>query len=198
MNRMSKSTREAIRQVNGLSRRDFLKAASGLAVAASVGTSLLGASQAFASLPEGINVMSRSEYAIMARLMDVTLPTAGTSLIPTSQIPVMQTLDAALLATMEPHILEGLKGGIQYFNEGPKASFGKTFVELSDSEAKRFCDAWGDSDEVPHRALAVGLKKLIGLSYWANPPTWAPLGYDGPVTNRWGIKSLGNAPMPKQ
>ncbi len=197
MSQMSDQTKEAIDQINGMSRRSFLKAASGLAVAASVGTGLLGAANAFASMPEGIKVMSASEYQVMHRLMKVMLVTEGTGLVPASEIPVMQTLDAALLATMEPHILEGLKGGIAYFNDGPKAEYGKPFVDLSDEQAATFCDTWADSDEVPHRALAMGLKKLVGLSYWANPPTWAPLGYGGPVTDKWNLESLGNAPLPK-
>ena len=197
MSQMSKQTKEAIDQINGLSRRSFLKAASGLALAASVGTGLLGAANAFASMPEGIKVMSASEYQVMHRLMQVMLVTEGTGRVPASEIPVMQTLDAALLATLEPHILEGLKGGIAYFNAGPKAEFGKTFVELSDKQAVEFCDSWADSDEVPSRALTMGLKKLVGLSYWANPPTWAPLGYGGPVTEKWKLESLGNAPLPK-
>ena len=197
MSQMSDQTKEAIDQINGMSRRSFLKAASGLAVAASVGTGLLGAANAFASMPEGIKVMSASEYQVMHRLMKVMLVTEGTGLVPASEIPVMQTLDAALLDTMEPHILEGLKGGIAYFNDGPKAKYGKPFVDLSDKQAATFCDIWADSDEMPHRALAMGLKKLVGLSYWANPPTWAPLGYGGPVTDKWKLESLGNAPLPK-
>ena len=197
MSQMSDQTKEAIDQINRLSRRSFLKAASGLAVAASLGTGLLGAANAFAAVPEGIKVMSASEYQVMHRLMQVTLVTQGTGLVPASEISVMQTLDAALLATMEPHILEGLKGGIAYFNDGPRAEYGHPFVELSDAQAAAFCDTWADSDEVPQRALAMGLKKLVGLAYWANPPTWTPLGYGGPVTEKWKLESLGNAPLPK-
>lgn len=197
MSQMSDQTKEAIDQINGLSRRSFLKAASGLAVAATVGTGLLGATHAFASMPEGIKVMTANEYQVMHRLMNVMLVTEGTSLVPASEIPVMQTLDAALLATMEPHILHGLKGGIAYFNEGPKTEYGKPFVKLTDKDAAAFCDTWADSDEVPHRSLVMGLKKLVGLAYWANPPTWAPLGYGGPVTKKWNLESLGNAPLPK-
>ena len=141
--------------------------------------------------------MSASEYQVMNRLMQVQLASEGTDLVRASEIPVMQTLDAALMATMAPHILEGLKGGIAYFNDGPKAFYGKPFVELSDKQAAAFCDTWADSDEVPQRALAMGLKKLIGLAYWANPPTWEPLGYGGPVTEKWNLVSLGNAPLPK-
>lgn len=197
MSQMSDQTKTAIKQISGLNRRSFLKAASGFAAAASLGGGLLGAANAFASMPKGINFMSKSEYQIMHRLMEVMLVTEGSDLVPASEIPVMQTLDAALLATMEPHILTGLKGGIAYFNEGPKVIYGKPFVELSEKEAAAFCDGWADSDKVPHRALVMGLKKLIGLSYWANPPTWKPLGYRGPVTDTWKLASQGNAPLPK-
>ncbi|WP_277987746.1 hypothetical protein [Marinobacterium iners] len=43
----------------------------------------------------------------------------------------------------------------------------------------------------------MGLKKLTTLSYWAIPDTWQPLGYDGPVSDKWNLPSLGNTPEPK-
>ncbi len=184
----------AMTHIASMGRRDFLKFASiaaGLAAFSGMPRVALGA------LPPGIRFMNESEYAVFHRLMEVMLPVRGTALAQLDQIPVMQTLDGALLATMEPHILQGLKGGVQFFNDGPKAAFGKRFVELTDEEAARFCDNWADSNQVPHRALAMGLKKLVGLSYWANPPTWEAIGYDGPVSKRWGLKPLGNTPMPK-
>ncbi|MDP3536402.1 MAG: gluconate 2-dehydrogenase subunit 3 family protein [Halomonas sp.] len=196
MHNLPDNTRAALSRVHQLSRRDFLKAAGGLAMVASMSTGLLGAAQALADMPTEIRVMSTSEYAVMHRLMEVALPTAGTSLVPPTSLPVMQTLDAALLEKMAPHLLAGLKEGIAYFNDGPREEYDKPFVELTDAEAVAFCDAWADSDEIPQRALAMGLKKLVGLAYWAHPPTWEPLGYGGPVTERWGLKSLGNAPMP--
>lgn len=192
---MTPDVLQAIEHVGRLGRRDFLKfsaAAAGLAAAGGLFAPLASA----VDLPPGIRHLSGPEYAVFHRLMEVALPTRGTALVPTARIPVLQTLDGALLATMEAHILKGLKGGIAYFNEGPTAMFGKPFVALSDIEARAFCDIWADSDELPQRALVVGLKKLVGLAYWANPPTWAPLGYDGPVTDKWNLKSLGNAPMP--
>lgn len=197
MHELRDDTSAALERIHQLSRRDFLKAAGCLAVVASIGTGLLGTTQALAGMPAGIQVMSASEYEVMHRLLEVMLPTEGSTLVPPDRIPVMQTLDAALLDKMEPHLLTGLKGGIAYFNEGSGAEYGRTFVELTDEEAKAFCDAWADSDEVPQRALAVGLKKLVGLAYWANPSTWEPLGYGGPVTEKWGLESLGNAPLPQ-
>ena len=116
---------------------------------------------------------------------------------PWSPEEILSTLDGALLAGMAPHILAGLKGGVAYFNDGPRASLGKPFTELDDAAAARFCDAWGDGREPAQRGLAMGLKKLVQLSYWANPASWAPLGYDGPMTARLKLARLGNAPLPR-
>lgn len=180
---------------NNISRRNFLNAAC---VAASAAACIsIFPTRAFSSLPNGITVMGEVEYGVFSRLTHVMLPVEGTTLVPPSQIPVLPTLDGALLATMEPSILKGLKGGIKYFNDGPQEKFGKKFVDLTDEEAIHFCDSWANSSEHSQRALAMGLKKLVGLAYWANPPTWQPLGYDGPVSKRWGLEPYGNAPMPK-
>jgi len=196
MSKLRADTLRSLEYVENLGRRDFLRISAAAASLFACG-SLLQPMAALAALPSGINHMTESEYAVFRRLMEVMLPTEGTALLPTDKVPVLQTLDGALLATMEPHILKGLKGGVAYFNDGPMAAFGKRFVDLRDSDAIRFCDTWANSSEVPQRALATGLKKLVGLAYWAIPPTWAPLGYDGPVSKRWGLKSYGNAPIPK-
>lgn len=189
-------TLAALSRIQRLGRRDFLKFSS-IAASLALAGGVLSPLNALAAIPQGIKHMSEAEYAVFRRLVEVVLVTDGTTLLPVKDVPVLQTLDAALLATMEPHILAGLKCGIAYFNDGPQGQFGKRFVDLDDARARAFLDAWADSREVPQRALAVGLKKLVGLAYWANPPTWAPLGYDGPVSRHWGLKPLGNAPMPK-
>ena len=119
----------AIRTIQRLTRRDFMKALGLTAIAVTSTTGLTSLVHAASQVPQGVKFMTGNEYQVMNRLMQVMLPTAGTKLVPTDKIPVMQTLDAALLATMEPHILQGLKGGIEYFNQGPKAKYGKTFVE---------------------------------------------------------------------
>lgn len=196
MTEKTKGLIQSFLYVEKLSRRSFLKIA-GTVTGTAVGMMVIPSVFAIAAVPDGIKVMSASEYDVFHRLMEVMFPVKDSNLVPLEQIPVIQTLDAALLGPMPPHILAGLKGGVDYFNNGPVAMFGKKFSELTNDEAEKFCDSWANSNEVPQRALAMGLKKLIGLAYWANPPTWAPLGYDGPVSKRWGLKSYGNAPMPK-
>lgn len=197
MSEFESPTLQAMDYVRRISRRDFLSAAALVAGAAAI-TTVIPASTALAAVPDGISVMGTYEYAVFKRLMDVMLPVKGTPLIPLNKVPVLQTLDAALLAPMPTHIWSGLRDGIKYFNDGAKADFGRRFVDLTTVEAEQFLDSWANSGEVPRRALAMGLKKLVGLAYWANPPTWKPLGYDGPVSRKWGLVPYGNAPLPRQ
>jgi hypothetical protein len=179
----------AMKAIDGLSRRHFLQAAAALSAAGGV--------PGLHAAPAPMKFVGDTEARVFQRLLDVMLPVAGSPLLPPAQVPVLQTLDAALLGTMAPHVLAGLKGGIGYWNEGPKAQYGKAFVDLDDTQATQFCDAWANGAEVPQRALSMGLKKLVGLAYFANPPTWAPLGYSGPFTRPRNIPSLGNAPLPR-
>ncbi|HSW16372.1 MAG TPA: hypothetical protein VLJ86_04040 [Ramlibacter sp.] len=188
-NRPPADVASVVAAISQLQRRDFLRFS-----AAAAATGLAGGARA--ALPAGVKFMDEAEAAVFTRLAQVVLPVAGSPLAPWTPDGLLQTLDAALLGTMEPHILAGLKGGVKYFDEGPMATYKKRFTALSDTEAAQFCDAWGNGEQPPQRGLAMGLKKLVQLSYWANPATWAPLGYDGPMTQRLGIKRLGNAPLP--
>lgn len=178
----------AVEALGRLSRRHFIAAAAALGAAP-------GLAAAQGAAPK-MKFVGGTEARVFQRLLDVMLPTAGSPLVPPAQVPVLPTLDAALLGTMEPHILAGLKGGIGYFNDGPLARHQRRFVDLNDEEAARFCDDWANGSEPPQRALAAGLKKLVALAYFANPPTWAPLEYDGPMSASRKLPSLGNAPIP--
>ena len=189
----------AITAMRQFSRRDFLKVASASLGVATVGLAGLSLpASAAATVPAGIRFMGEADYKVFHKLMLASLPVAGTPLASLEQIPVIATLDAALLGGMEPHVLNGLKQGIAFFEQGPVKRYSKPFSQLSDQEAATFCDAWEDSADATQRGLTTGLKKLVALAYWANPPTWAALGYDGPVSTRWGLQALGNAPMPTE
>ena len=65
---------------------------------------------------------------------------------------------AALLGTMPPHVLAGLKGGLQYFNEGPVAQHGKRFTALDDATAT--AEAAEPLPEAPR--LTVDTPELVG------------------------------------
>lgn len=191
--------RQAIAAIDRMGRRDFLKGtACAIGGGAFIGLVGTGGAQAKATMPEGLRFMVPAGYAVFHRLMEVSLPVAGTTLAPLSEIPVMQTLDAALLGSMSAAERDGLALGLDMFENGPNAVYGKPFTQLSTQEAEQFCDQWASSDDAGQRGLVTALKKLVALSYWANPPSWAALGYDGPVSEKWKLKSIGNAPMPAE
>ncbi|GAA6142843.1 hypothetical protein [Hydrogenophaga sp. 5NK40-0174] len=182
----------ALGVIGRMQRRDFLAFTGAAAATLGAGAAAAGSTIAVPQLKS----INEAETRIFLRVAEVVLPVEGTPLTPWKPAELLGTLDGALLGTMEPHILAGLKGGLAYFNDGPKAQHGKTFIELDDATAAAFLDAWGNSDQPPHRGLSMGLKKLVQLSYWANPASWAPTGYDGPISKKNGLVSLGNAPLP--
>ena len=141
--------------------------------------------------------MDATEQAVFKKMLAIALPTEGTTLVNPATVPVIPTIEGALLAGMPPHSRKGLNQGIHYFNQSAEKAYGKPFTKLSDADATAFVDAWADSDVAPHRALAMGIKKLTVLAYWAIPNTWAPLGYDGPVSEKWGLKKRGVTPEPQ-
>ncbi|MFK7853799.1 MAG: gluconate 2-dehydrogenase subunit 3 family protein [Granulosicoccus sp.] len=185
------------KHVSTLSRRDFLRVSAVAVGLSATGLASVAPTIAFAQVPEGIAHMSVDEYAVWHRLMLALLPTNGGILVDPETLPVLQTVDGAFLATLPPPVLAGLKGGVAYFNEAAKEPFGKPFVELSLDEASQYCDALASSEEIPARGLFTALKFLIVTAYWAIPPTWEPVGFQGPVTEAWGLKSQGNAPLPQ-
>jgi len=175
-----------------MNRRAFIKAATLLSVAVSALPSF-----SFAGLLTDDAKLTEEERQIFGKILTVSLPTEGSVLIDPKTLPVLPTLEGALLAGMEPHIRQGVRGGALYLSTEAAALYGKPFAELSDEQAAEFLDKWGGSNAVPERALAVGLKKLVLLAYWAIPDTWAPIGYDGEVSDKWGIPALGNTPEPQ-
>lgn len=183
--------------ISKMRRRDFLRVSTMAAGLAVTGLASLAPNAAFAQVPEGIAHMTLDEYAVWHRLMLVLLPTDGGPLVDPQSLPVLQTVDGAFLAPLPAPVLTGLKGGVAYFNDAATGPFGKPFVDLSDAEAVQYCDALASSDEVPARALFSALKFLTLTAYWAIPPTWAPVGFQGPVTEAWSLEYQGNAPLPQ-
>ncbi|MFM2347186.1 MAG: hypothetical protein RL654_1939 [Pseudomonadota bacterium] len=182
----------AVEAMTRLSRRDVMRALAALGSAP-----LLAPASARAALPAGLVHLDAAQAAVMLRLAQVTLPVEGSRLAPWQPEVLLQTLDAALLGPMDARVRAGLRGGIEAFEAAPRATLGRPFTALDDAQACAFCDAWGASTEPMQRGLVTGLKKLVQLSYWAHPSSWPAVGYDGPISERLGLKSLGNAPMPR-
>lgn len=179
-----------------LNRRGFLKA--GLLAAVSTSTVLTMGCSSEVSVDPALKVLSPSQQALFARLVEILLPTKGTVMADTSTVPVLANVDH-LLAGLEPKVRDDLGAAMTLFEYGSLVLGGhfSRFTRLDDAAAIAYIDDWQNGNAI-QRGVAATLKRLVYASYWRDEKTWAPVDYDGPVTVRWGLPSLGNAPLPAE
>lgn len=179
-----------------LNRRAFLKA--GLVTAIGTSTLLTMGCSSEAPFDSGLKVLTPSQQALFARLVDVLLPTQGTAMADTRSVPVLANVDH-LLAGLEPKVREDLGAAMMLFEYGSLVLGGhfSRFTRLDDADAIAYIEDWQHGNTI-QRGVAATLKRLVYASYWRDEKTWAPVDYDGPVTVRWGLPSLGNAPLPAE
>ncbi len=193
----------ALAPLAGLSRRKLLKAAlwasAGTAAVVAGGFAWLRRSPLDdVAVPEGLKHLSASEYHLFHRAIEVLLPTDGTTLTPVEQIPVITNIDR-FIGLVEPAIREELGIALALFDNAAVFSglHGKRFVDLDDESARQYFDTWSAGNTL-QRTLSSVVKKFVYLSYWRDPATWPPVQFDGAVSDRWGIPSLGNTPLPDE
>ena len=179
-----------------LNRRAFLKAGVGLAVA---GTAVLtfGCSSEVPVDPT-LSGLSPSQQVLFQRLISVLLPTTGTAMTAVDQIPVLRNIDH-LFSGLHPKVSEDLQGATTLFEYGSVVLGGhfSRFTKLGDDEARAYIEDWQNGNSI-QRGVITTLKKMVYASYWRDEKTWVPVDYDGPVSVRWGLPSLGNAPLPTE
>lgn len=171
-------------------RRSFLRGSLMLAGAASTG--LLTACQPSGTVATGDAPML---LTVLKRLQTVALPDTP-PLIPAARVDINKHVQE-LLVLMDPQIIKDLDGAATLFEFGSSIlgwHFAR-FSSLSDADAIDYIDRWQNGVSM-QRAIATVFKKLVYASYWRDPATWVPVGFDGPVSVKWGIPALGNAPFP--
>ena len=104
-----------------------------------------------------------------------------------------------ILADMEPAVLADLDKAVTLFEYGSGLVTGRfsRFSTLSDADAVAVLDEWQNGASL-QRGIATVFKKLVYLAYWRHPDTWSAVEFDGPVSVKWGLPSLGNAPLPAE
>lgn len=181
-----------------LSRRRLLSGGTRLAVAAGALLALPG--QVLAGdrhdkgIPPGITHLSALEYRVFDKLRVVMLPTQKYSLPSSEEVPVMQNVDD-WVGKLNRRTRLLLKVGADTLEYGSLYRFSR-FSQMSDEQAVRHVHGW-QTGNVLQRGIISSLKMLVELGYWQDIRTWPSLQYDGPVTKKWGIRSLGNAPLPR-
>ena len=149
---------------------------------------------AASGVPAGIKNLSEVEYRVMDKLRLVMLPTQKFSLPSSTEIPVMENVDAwAAKLNQRTRLL--LRVGADALEYGSLYRFSR-FSRMSDEKATRLVHSW-QTGNVMQRGVVSSLKMLLTLGYWQDTRTWPSLQYDGPVTEKWGIRRLGNAPLPR-
>lgn len=184
-----------------VSRRRFLRwtllgAASVTAVGAGVVAVLRRSPVDDMPVPDTLRHLSASEYHLFARALPVLLPVQGTALPAVSDIPVLETIDS-MIGMLAPGVRKELAAGLTLFDHGALVSgwHGKRFVDLDDEAVHDYFERWSHGNTI-QRALATVVKKFVYVAYWRDPRTWPAIEFDGPVSDRWGIPSLGNTPLP--
>jgi hypothetical protein len=181
-----------------LSRRRFLRWGLGLTALAVGGFAVLRRSPLDSTpLPATVRHMSLPEYLLISRVASVMLPTAGTAMLDPQQVPVAANIDH-VFKNLEPDVRKQLGVGLALFDNMAVLTGGhrSRFVDLPDASARVYLQEWISSDRLPQRAIALALTRLASTGYWSDPQTWPAVGYDGPVSRKWGIPSQGNAPLP--
>lgn len=179
-----------------LNRRAFLKAGLGMALSTSTVLTLGCSSEA--PVDPKLKSLSAGQQALFQRLIEILLPTSGTSLAPAESVPVLANIDQ-LFAGLDEKVRGDLAGATTLFEYGSLLLGGhfSRFTRLNDADAVAYIDAWQNGNSI-QRGVVSTLKKLVYASYWRDEKTWAPVQFDGPVTERWGISSLGNTPLPAE
>lgn len=190
-------------EIAGLGRRRFLKwalwgTAGAAALAAGSFTLLRRSAVDDLPKPDHIQHLSDSEYHLFNRAIQVLLPLAGSGLTPLEQVPVMENIDHTM-GLIDPAVRKDLTAGLSLFDNAAVlvGLHGSRFVDLDDAQAVAYFDAWSEGNMI-QKALATVVKKFVYISYWRDPKTWPPVEFDGPVSEKWGVPYLGNAPLPEQ
>lgn len=201
---MKKESQQAAREVTStlapLSRRRFLTSAlwatAGVSAIVAGGFTLMRHSPRDAEpVPAGLVHLDPSHYRLFQHLASVLLPTAGTTLAPAELIPVAHNVDA-ILGALDADIRKQLAMGFGLFDNAAVFTHGKRFVDLPAAEAQVYVNDWVNADGLARRSIGLVVSKLAHTGYWMDARTWPPIEFDGPVSRKWGIASLGNQPLP--
>ena len=149
-------------------------------------------------LPDALHHLTHSEFLLFRRATEVLLPIAGSFLLPISDVSLLRNIDA-MMGLLSPSVRKELGAGLAIFDYAALVSgwHGKRFIDLDNHDAVAYFDRWSEGNSV-QRALATVVKKFVYVAYWRDPATWPAIEFDGPVSDKWGLPSLGNTPLPNE
>lgn len=177
-----------------LSRRSLLK--SGLLGGALVALSGVGLSfqqtRRGDATPEGLQVFSADEFAILIAVADTLCPRRGSDFPSASELGIPQKSDA-LFARADADLQQGFKLALRMI-EHPLtgALFGERLVPFThlDAEGRTAAlRAFRESRLGVRRTVFAGVSMLVASQYWGDPRTWPRIGYEGPPSVQ-GLRAM--------
>lgn len=179
-----------------LSRRSLLRGMALGGMAFTAGCSrLFGRKDA----PEALEYkhLTEDEVRTVIKLTGVLLPAQKYGLpSPLNDVPTVKNVDT-MVGQMPTQTRELLGLALWVFENRPMVSFRfRRFSKLNDEKARQYVLAMQEGAFF-ERGLTSTLKTLITVNYWRDSRTWPGLDYTGPVTETWGVRRLGNAPLPR-
>ncbi len=178
-----------------LSRRGFLRGSVLAGAALSAGCArLLGRKEA----PEALEYehLEPNEVRTLRRLTEVLIPASEGLPSSIEEVPTLGNIDS-MAGKMPPQTRELFGLALWVFERRPMVSFSFTrFSNLDDDDALEYIRSMQQASFF-ERGLTTTLKTVVTLNYWRDERTWPALDYWGPVTEKWGVTRLGNAPLPR-
>ena len=172
-----------------------LAGAGGLGLAATARLSWLARSATDSeAVPYTFKHLTDAEYHLFRRAAQVLLPTENTALPSFESVPFFANIDH-LFGLLDENLQRDVHRLLFLFDHAPLFSHGQRFVDLPDDVLRQLMDRWSEGNLL-QRALGSLIKQFVYVNYWQEPATWQVLEYDGPVSERWGLPYLGNAPLP--
>lgn len=168
--------------VAGFGRRDFLRLSAGASLVAAVGCGIAARLDRGAPpglLPVGPAALDRRRFYVLAALTEAMYPErdgapAGLA------VGVPQRIDRELrfMAPPQRAQLELALDVLEYGGIG--AGWWGRFSRLAPERRLAGLEAMLSSRWITYRQVATALTQLVKGMYYADPATWAAIGYDGP------------------
>ena len=165
-----------------LSRRSLLKRSAAVGVVAAAGAGGAIALGHGGRYPDPVPActlvyLARREYAILAALSDSLFPTGNRLGLSGTEARVPEYIDR-MLSRMDPHKAAEFRSMLLLFEHGTLA-FGlrvRRFTARPQKAREKYLRRWETARVYSRRMLAIGLKTMLGIAYFAHPEVQARLG----------------------
>ena len=165
-----------------LSRRRFLRLGlAGLGIVLLGGTSGLLLLRGKAPHVDGLHVLDDHEYRTLCSLAEVLLPQGPVFPQGALELELPRAFDR-FLAEEPDYLRQDLRQALVLVELGPVLFDRRavTFSRLPPDQRLAHFQAWGESETLLRRQVALAFRKFMCLVFYDQPPVWPHIGYPGP------------------